>query len=98
MSRGAAGRPPSREWVLDRRESGLAVVLAGGAVFEMPAELVPADARDGDCLRVTPLDGAAGRVVVEVAVDPAATARRRAEAAARVERLRAADDGADIRL
>jgi hypothetical protein len=92
-----ADRPGApRAWVVDRREGEVVVVLVGDAVCDVPAELVPAAARDGDSLRVTHHEREPGRVVVELAIDEAATARRQAEATALLGRLRAANRGGPL--
>ena len=68
---------PTDAAVLDRIEDGLAVLLVGPDEVEVtvPAALLPAGARDGDWFRW-------------LVPDRELTERRRAEVAARLERIR----------
>ena len=61
--------------VVDRFEGDRVILDADGVRLELPRALVPADAKEGDVLRLV--------------VDAAGTAARRDAAAGRLERLRA---------
>jgi hypothetical protein len=72
---------------LDAVEAGVArLVLDDGAVFTLPARLLPPGTREGDRLEWT------------VRRDEAGTARARAHAAALRRSLSRDDDGGDIEL
>ncbi len=60
--------------VVDRIDGELAVVVAGSATFTLPVVLLPEGTREGD--------------VLVLSRDDAATAARKDDAAARLERLR----------
>jgi hypothetical protein len=71
MAEGGAGR----RFTVDRFEGDLAIVrVGGGPPFDVPRELLPPEAGEGDEL--------------EIRVDADASAARRAEAAERLARLR----------
>lgn len=69
---------PADAAVLDRVEDGLAVLLVGPDEVEVavPAAMLPPGGRDGDWFRLG------------LSPDPELTAARRAELAARLERIR----------
>jgi len=73
----AADAIPGEAAVLDRVEGGIAVLLVGPdeVEVELPAALLPADARDGDWFRL-------------LVPDAELTAVRRADVEARMERIR----------
>lgn len=73
----AADAIPGEAAVLDRVEDGIAVLLVGPdeVEVELPAALLPEDARDGDWFRL-------------LVPDPTLTAARRAGLEARMDRIR----------
>ena len=85
--------------VVDRVEGDLAVVeVDGGAVLDLPLWLLPAGTREGDVVTVAASGEEDGALRLTLRVDPAAGARGREAAAARLERLRARDPGGDVEL
>ncbi|MBI2072103.1 MAG: DUF3006 domain-containing protein [Gemmatimonadetes bacterium] len=90
--------PTERLYTVDRIEGASAVLVDdAGATATVPNRALPAGAAEGTVLRV-PVK-ANGQPAWEAArVDPAETARRRAEAEDRIQRLKKRDPGGDIRL
>jgi hypothetical protein len=84
--------------IVDRHEEDRTVVEADGAgFFDLPRWLLPTAARGDDVLAVT-VEAEADRAVITLVRDADATARRKADAAAAVERLRRRDPGRDVAL
>ena len=61
------------EWIVDRIEGDVAVVLAAGTSFDLPCAALPAGVREGSVLVLN----------LGAAVDPAAAAARQSRLAAR---------------
>ena len=72
------------ELFLDRIEGDVAVLVYGERQLNVPRALLPADAREGDVLRLTR--------------DPAATERAKREQGQLRQKLGGSDDGGDIKL
>lgn len=90
--------PIDRLYVVDRIDGGRAVLMDDqGNTVTVGTRRLPPLAREGAVLRVGL--GAGGEPLWKSAeVDEAETARRRAEAVDRLERLKKRDPGGDIRL
>ena len=71
---------------IDRIEEGIAVLVYRGAPFELPAELLPEGAREGDALELS------------LAKDEEATRAARAAVTEKRARLARDDDGGDFSL
>ena len=71
---------------IDRIEEGVAVLVYRGAPFELPVELLPEGAREGDALELS------------LVKDEAATRAARAAITEKRERLSKDDDGGDFSL
>jgi hypothetical protein len=71
---------------LDRIEEGVAVLLLGDKELHLPRTLLPAGAQEGDFLKLT------------LSVDAEATAKAKADLAAKRSQLSKADDGGDFAL
>lgn len=90
--------PAAGHWVIDSLESGMARLESPAATFfEVSAAWLPADAEEGDVLKVRVLSSENGAVITCVR-DEAETRRRREEAGRLLERLRKRDPGGDINL
>lgn len=88
-----------RQLIIDRLEGQLAVVEVDGSHFlPIPRWLLPAAAVEDDVLSLTSRTDEAGNLIHEIRLDPAATARARAEAEALVGRLRKKNPGGDLVL
>ena len=92
----------TRRWVLDGLEEDSARVEEdGGRVINVPRWFLPAEAREGEVLRVT-RTLAAGSATVTISTDPEATSAALAASRAQVERIaaasRARDPGGDVSL
>ena len=84
--------------VVDRVEGEIVVVeLEGGGTLDLPRWLLPPGAGEGDAIAAR-AEQVEGKWRVEMEVDAEETARRRASAKERVERLAARDPGGDITL
>ncbi len=90
--------PTERLYAVDRLEGRQAVLVDddGHSVTLLTSSLPPG-AHEGVVLRV-PLDPAGKPAWDQAQVDQAETARRRAEAAKRLERLKKRDPGGDLKL
>ena len=85
-------------WIVDRFEGDRAVVeRALHEVLTLPRALLPADAREGDALRVA-VTAAEGESRLVITRDDVETRRRAAEAKRLQEELAARDPGGDIKL
>ena len=99
--RGRGGDTGARghRWAVDRIEEGTAAVEQDGDhVYEVPRDLVPAAARDGDVLSVAVTAAAAGEVRITVRIDRAASAPSPATKQPRTPRRTGKDPGGDIVL
>ena len=93
---GAAGAGTHR-WAVDRIEEGTAAVEEDGDhVYEVPRYLLPADARDGDVMSVSVVQGAAGEATISVRIDRGAAPSPLKPA--RKKRRAGNDPGGDIVL
>lgn len=88
------------QWVIDRFEGDLAVVEVDGEhVLDVPRWMLPDGAGEDDVIAVEVRPGTDDeRAIVELRVDPEATAAAREEAAQLIERLRRKDPGGDVVL
>lgn len=88
------------QWVrytIDSIEDGRAALLSErGVLLLLPAGQLPEGAREGDVLRLDVANEAPGEHAF--VIDPEETQARRAEAEARLTRLRARDPGGDLEL
>lgn len=90
--------PQEHELVVDRFEGAFVVVEVDGAPpIDLPRWLLPGSAREGDVVRARTTVGPAG-VRVDLRVDEEETARRRAAATERLQRLESRDPGGDLLL
>ena len=99
--RGRGGDTGARghRWAVDRIEEGTAAVEQDGDhVYEVPRDLVPAAARDGDVLSVTIAPGPADEVTITVRIDRAAKDAAAPRKPARPKRRPGNDPGGDIVL
>jgi hypothetical protein len=93
------GSAPAHRWAVDRIEEGTAAVEQDGDhVYEIPRDLLPADARDGDVLSVTIARAAPGEVTISVRIDRAASTPPPSRKPARKARRAGNDPGGDIVL
>ena len=100
MSAPRKGRPTAApaDMVIDRIEADLAVVeLPGGEMLDLPLWMLPEAAKEGDVIRVK-VSGSGAASRMELAVDAAETARRKAAVNESLARLRQRDPGGDIVL
>lgn len=82
-------------YTVDRVEGDYVVLEAlDGATLDLPRSLAPAEAAAGDII-VVELEGGAGWTRATLRIDAAATRHAREAVAARLERLRERDSGAD---
>ncbi len=92
------GSEAPRRWVVDRFEGGTAVVeLDDGRFVDLPGELLPAGAAEGDLIEVT-RSASEGAVTLILRIRPGGREEARGAAQAMLARLRARDPGGDIEL
>ena len=93
-----AGTPPESVWVVDRIESGVAILIADrdGRQADVPVAGLPAGVVEGTVLRVPEADGRP--VWSEAVADEEARQARLREAEEVLQRLRRRDPGGDVVL
>lgn len=88
-------------WVIDSmEENSAAVEQDGSTVFQIPRSLLPAGAREGDHLKVSPIDSGEGRELrITIQLDHDATQAARQRSAAQVApSVQSRDPGGHIKL
>lgn len=90
--------PKARTWIVDSVSDDIVRIEQDKAIFHVPRWLCPAEAREGDLLRLQTSSRCPDSLDVHIAVDAGATQEVRRDLEERMRKLQGTDRGDDIEL